>query len=98
MTMNLTSLLLFVLFALVLFGMYVAIRRHWGPPLVVAALGVISSVVVMTLSGLARRSTLYQSVVAGLLVGGLFSIGVLAMAYYFSTNEQRKKPTTEPEL
>lgn len=96
MTTNLPSLLLFVLFALVLFGMYIAIRRHWGPPLMVATLGVISSVVVMTLNGLARRSTFYQSVVAGLLVGGLFSIGVLAIAYYFATNEQRKKPPVEP--
>ena len=95
MTMNPASLLLFVLFALLLFAMYIAIRRHWGPPIVVAALGVVSSIVVMTLNGLARRSPLNQALAAGLLVGGLFSIGVLAMATYFTTNEQRKKTPTE---
>ena len=99
MTTNPTSLLLFILFALLLFAMYVAIRRRWGPPIVVAALGIVSSIVVMTLNGLARQSTLNQALAAGLLVGGLFSIGVLAMAYYFTTNEQRAKtPSESPPL
>ncbi len=86
---NSTALLLFMLFALILVSMYIAVRRHWGPPLLVATVGVVSSVIVMTLSALARESTIYQALGAGLLVGGLFSIGVLAMAYYFLTNERR---------
>lgn len=94
--MDPTSLLLFVLFALVLFTMYIAIRRQWGPPLGVATLGVVGNIVIMTLNGLARGSTIYQAAAAGLLVGGLFSIGVLAMAYYFTTNEQRAR--TKPPL
>ncbi len=94
--MNPTSLLLFVLFALLLFAMYIAIRRRWGPTLLVATLGVIGSIAVMTLNGLARSSTIYQALVAGLLVGGLFSIGILAMAYYFMTNEQRAKHRAAP--
>ena len=32
---------------------------------------------------------------SGLLVGGLFSIGVLAMAWYFMTNEQRKSERSD---
>ena len=80
---------LFFAFALLLVVMYVAIRRRWLPPLLSATLGVVGSVAVMTLSALAQGNSIYQAVFTGLMVGGLFSIGVVAMAYYFSINEQR---------
>ena len=46
---------------------------------------------VMTLIGLAQGNSIYQAIFAGLLIGGLFSGGVLAMAAYFQGNEQRSK-------
>lgn len=79
---------LFFAFALVLVVMYVAIRRRWLPPLLSATIGVIASVAVMTLSALAQGNSIYQALFTGLLVGGLFSIGVVAMAYYFSLSDQ----------
>ena len=80
---------LFFAFTLILVVMYVAIRRRWLPPLLSATIGVVASVAVMTMSALAQGNSIYQALFTGLLVGGLFSIGVVAMAYYFSINEQR---------
>jgi Na+/H+-translocating membrane pyrophosphatase len=87
---NPTAWLLFVVFGVILFVMYIAIRRRWGSPILSGGLGVIASIVVMTLLGLAQNNTTIQAIVAGLLVGGLFSGGTLAMAYYFHVNEQRR--------
>jgi hypothetical protein len=93
---NPTAWLLFVVFGVILFVMYIAIRRRWGSPILSGGLGVIASIVVMTLLGLAQNDTMLQAVVAGLLVGGLFSGGTLAMAYYFHSNEQRRSAEQPP--
>lgn len=93
---NPTSWLLFALFGLILFVMYVALRRRWASPVAVSALGVLGSVIVMTLTGLAQDNTIYQALFAGLLVGGLFSGGTVAMAAYFHTNEQRQRAAQQP--
>lgn len=82
---------LFFAFALILVVMYIAIRRRWLPPLLSATAGVIASIAVMTLSALAQGNSIYQALFTGLLVGGLFSIGVVAMAYYFALNEERSE-------
>ena len=88
---NPTAWLLFALFGLILFVMYVSLRRRWASPVVVSALGVLGSVIVMTLTGLAQDNTIYQALFAGLLVGGLFSGGTVAMAAYFQSNEARQR-------
>jgi peptidoglycan/LPS O-acetylase OafA/YrhL len=88
---NPISWLLFALFGLILFVMYVSLRRHWASPVAVSALGVLGSVIVMTLTGLAQDNTIYQAIFAGLLVGGLFSGGTVAMAAYFQSNEKRQQ-------
>ena len=88
---NSTAWLLFAVFGVILFVMYVAIRRRWGSPVLVAVVGVAASIVVMTLTGLSQRNTIYQAIFAGLLVGSLFSLGTLAIASYFLANEQRRK-------
>lgn len=95
---NLTAWLLFAVFGFVLFATYVAIRRRFGSPTLIAAFGVIGSVVVMTLTALAQGNTIYQAIFAGLLVGGLFSAGTLAMAWYFSSNEARQTAQPPDEL
>ena len=88
---NPTALLLFVAFGIVLLVMYIGIRRHFASPILIAAIGVIASVILMTMIGLAQNDTIYQAIFVGLVVGGLFSGGALAMAVYFQTNEQRSK-------
>ena len=50
--------MLFVVFGATLFGMYIAIRRHWGSPVLIAGLGVAASIVLMTLIGLAQNNTI----------------------------------------
>jgi len=87
---NATSWLFYALFALVLLLTYMAIRRRWGPPALVSIFGVIAGIVTMTLMGLAQGNTLAQALFAGFLVGGLFSLGALAMAWYFKTSEARR--------
>ncbi|MBK8020682.1 MAG: hypothetical protein IPK19_04435 [Chloroflexi bacterium] len=88
---NATSWLLYFVFALVLFVMYLAIRRRWLSPVVVSAVGVLLSIVLMTLVGAAQGNNAYQALFAGVLVGGLFSISTLAMAYYFVRAEERRR-------
>ncbi len=88
---NPVAWLLFLLFGVILLVTYMAIRRRWASPLLVAALGIIGSVIAMTLTGLAQDNTIYQALFTGLLVGGLFSIGILAMAWYFTSNERRQQ-------
>ncbi|MEO8396691.1 MAG: hypothetical protein ABI700_27105 [Chloroflexota bacterium] len=85
-----TAIALFVVFGLILFAMYIAIRRRFASPVIISAIGVFANIVVMTLIGLAQGDTIYQAIFAGLLIGGLFSGGVLAMAVYFQNNEQRR--------
>ena len=85
-----TAIALFAVFGVILFAMYIAIRRHFASPVIIAAIGVFANIVVMTMIGLAQGDTIYQAIFAGLLIGGLFSGGVLAMAVYFQGNEQRK--------
>ncbi len=81
--------LLFLLFGAILFVMYVAIRRRWISPILAAAAGVLASIIVMTLTGLAQGNILLHAIFTGLLVGGLFSGGTLAMAFYFQRQEGR---------
>jgi len=87
---NPTALTLFFVFAVILFAMYIAIRRRFASPVLIAAIGVFASVIVMTMIGLAQGDTIYQAIFVGILVGGLFSGGTLAMAVYFHMNEQRR--------
>ena len=49
---NPTAILLFVVFGLILLVMYIAIRRHFAAPLIIAAIGVFASLIDMTLIGL----------------------------------------------
>lgn len=85
------ALVFFVAFGLVLFAMYIGIRRRLLPPTPIATFGVFGSVVAITLMSLAMGNHIVQAIFVGLLVGGLFSGGTLAMAWYFQTNERRAR-------
>lgn len=88
--MNSTGLVLFVIFSLVLFGTYIAIRRRILAPTLVAAGSIIASIAIMTLVGMSQGNHIYQALFVGFLVGGLFSISVLAVAWFFASSERRQ--------
>lgn len=80
----------FMLFGLVLIGMYIAIRRQIAPIAYIAAGGVSASIISMVLFMLARDTSALQSLVMGILVGALFAGATLAIAWYFQSNELRE--------
>lgn len=86
-----TALILFVVFALVLAGMYLSIRRNWFAPGMTAAIGVIASMVIMVMISLAQNNLPVQAVVVGILVGGVFSGVTLAAAWYFHSQDLRER-------
>jgi prepilin signal peptidase PulO-like enzyme (type II secretory pathway) len=89
--MQSSALLLFVIFALVLAGMYLSIRRGWFAPGMTAAVGVILSMIVMVMISLAQNNLPIQAIVVGILVGGVFSGVTLAAAWYFHSQELRAR-------
>lgn len=96
--MNSQALVFYAIFAVLQVVVYLSIRRRLLPPLLTAALGMLLSIVIMTLMGLAQGNTVYQALFAGFLVGGLFCGGVLAMAWYFQTGELRRLREREAAL
>lgn len=84
------AVVLYLAFALVQVGVYLSIRRRWASPLVTATAGVFASIMLMLLVGLAQGNSVFQAAFAALIVGGLFSGGVLAMAWYFHSSEVRQ--------
>jgi hypothetical protein len=87
---NAASWLLFLIFAVVQVGMYIGIRRRVLSPALIAAGGVLMSIVLMTVIGIAEGNAFAQAVFAGFGVGGLFSAAVLAIALYFQRSEARR--------
>jgi Na+/H+-translocating membrane pyrophosphatase len=91
--MQSTSMILFLVFALVLAFSYIGIRRQWAAPAAISAACVVISFVLMMLISLAQRNSVYQAIIVGLIVGGLCSGGILGMAWYFQANERRQAGT-----
>ena len=85
------AFIIFVLFALVLAGMYIAIRREWFAPGVTSGVGVVLSMVLMTALSLAQNNPFVWALLVGILLGGLFSGATLAVAWYFHKNELRAR-------
>jgi uncharacterized membrane protein len=86
-----SALIFFVLFALVLAAMYLAIRREWAAPGMVAGAGVVASILTMTLVSLSQGNSVVQAAIVGILIGVLFSVATLAIAWYFHSNEMRSR-------
>ena len=89
--------LLYLLFIVIQFGMYLSIRREWIPPGLTAGLGIVTSVALMILISLSQGNTALQAVVVGILVGAVFSVAILAIAWYFHSSELRKRPPAPPQ-
>lgn len=83
--------ILYLLFAVILAGMYLAIRRQWAPPGVVAGLGIVTSIACMILISLSQGNMAVQAVIVGILMGLLFSLATLAAAWYFHTKDLRAR-------
>ena len=86
-----SALLLFVIFALVLAGMYLSIRRAWFSPGMTAAVGVILSIIIMVMISLAQNNVPVQAIIVGVLLGSIFSGVTLAAAWYFHSQELRAR-------
>ncbi len=85
----------YILFAAVLVITYLAIRREWASPGMVAGAGMVGSIVAMTLVSLTQNNSIFQALVVGILVGGIFSGATLAVAWYFHSNELREQYVKE---
>jgi hypothetical protein len=86
-----TAFIFFALFAIVLAGMYIGIRRQWAAPGMIAGAGVVLSIIFMVLVSLSQGNPVVQAVLVGILVGGLFSGATLAVAWSFHSNEMRAR-------
>jgi uncharacterized protein (DUF3084 family) len=80
---------IFVVFALMLAGIYLSIRRQWFAPGLTAAVGVVLSMILMTLFSLAQNNLPKKAIIVCILLGGLFSRATLAAAWYFHNNQMR---------
>lgn len=83
------ALIFFAIFFIIVLVMYVTIRRRMAPTGVVAAVGVLGSILAMTLFSLAQGSILLQAIIYGIVIGGAFSIASLVIAWYFQGNDAR---------
>lgn len=93
-----TSLLIFAVFALVLAGMYLSIRRSWFSPTLTAAVGIGLSIILMVLVSLAQNNLPIQAVIVGVLLGGVFSGITLVAAWYFHSQELQAKYANADEV
>ena len=92
-----SALIFYVIFAVILVITYMAIRREWAAPGLVAGAGMIGSIVAMMLVSLAQGNSIIQAIIVGLLVGGIFAGATLAVAWYFHSNELRARYSREGE-
>jgi len=79
----------FLIFSAVLIAMYIGIRRQWAEPGLVAGVGALGSIAAMTLFMLARDMNVAYGLLAGTVVGTLFTAATLSVAWYFHSNELR---------
>lgn len=92
------SLLFFIAFAFVIGGIYIGIRRNLAKPAVIAAAGILGSIVTMSLSMMARPNIPpAQGLLMGILIGGVMGVITLAAAYYFQRNEMRSQYVQKQE-
>lgn len=89
------SLLFFAIFAIILVGMYLAIRREWASTGIVTGLGVIGSVIAMLIVSLAQGNAMFQAIIVSLGMGLIFSLSTVAVAIFFHTNELREKRSAD---
>ncbi len=88
--MSATGLIFFFLFAAILVGVYIAMRRRLAPVRILAAVGVFGGIVSMTLFAMSQENIVFvHALLVGVVLGGGLSMAVIMMAWYFLTQELR---------
>lgn len=85
----------FILLAVTLLVTYLAIRREWFPPGVIAGVSVVVSIVLMVMTAFGQGNSAIQAIVVGIVVGGLFSGATVAIAWYFHSQELQRRYAQE---
>src|SRR3990172_2195614 len=91
------AFIFYILFAATLLITYMAIRREWAAPGLVAAVGTVVSIIAMMLVSLAQGNSIIQAIIVGILVGGIFAGATLGVAWYFHSNELRARYVQEQQ-
>jgi uncharacterized membrane protein len=84
------SFIFFAIFAAILVGMYLSIRREWAPTGLVTAVGLVGSIISMLIVSLSQDNQMFQAIVVSLGLGTVFSLATAAVAIFFHTNELRE--------
>jgi len=85
------SFIFFAIFAGILVGMYLAIRREWAPIGVTTGLGLIGSILAMLVVSLSQNNAMFQAIVVSVGIGTVFSLATAAVAIFFHTSELREQ-------
>jgi len=85
------SFIFFAVFATILVGMYLAIRREWAPTGLITGLGVVGSIITMLIVSLSQGNAMFQAIVVSLSIGIVFSLATVAVAIFFHSNELRQQ-------
>lgn len=85
-----SGLFFFFLFALLLVGVYIALRRQLAPARILSGAGILGGIFTMTLFAGSQEGVLpVHAILVGILIGGGLSLGVIILAWYFLTQETR---------
>lgn len=79
----------FLLFAGVLTAMYLGIRRQWASPGIIAGGGALGSIITMVMFMLSRDTSVAHGIILGTIIGAMFAVATLSIAWYFHSNELR---------
>jgi Na+/H+-translocating membrane pyrophosphatase len=90
--LNGLGMVFFMLLALVLVGTYLAIRREWFSPGVIAGVSIVASIILMVLTSLGQGNSAIQAIVVGIVVGGIFSGVTVGTAWYFHSQDMQQRP------
>jgi hypothetical protein len=86
---NPLSFVFFVLFAIILVWMYLAVRRRWMSNGFILGAGIAGSIITMLLMSVAQGNEVLHAVVNGVLIGTVFSLVTFGIASFFSRREER---------
>jgi uncharacterized membrane protein YedE/YeeE len=87
--MGVAELFFFGLNALTLTAIYIGLRREVAPVGFIAGMGIIASIITMTLFLLQRVDVALQGIIFGIIVGAAMAIATLMTAWYFHSQERK---------
>jgi hypothetical protein len=82
-------LIFFVLFALIIVWMYLAVRRAWTSPGFILGAGTAGTIITTLLMSISQGNQALHAVVNGIVVGAIFSLATFGIATYFSRRERK---------